>query len=299
MTLKNTQKQSKEFICREINIFTESNWKILTNMGARCKILPGGRYKFMLYKIRKMSEGITIKARYESGENIDRLELARFSNANMRGFISDGEIKGKWVVAQTTWDRTLLEYLENSLNFQAIVLLLRQCIDLVEDIVKNNFLLMYVEFDMERVWVSNFGALQFLYLPAEETRDSRRVMSFMKEIVERVNTSDDVTEMAFSEIKEKVESMPCYSSVNLREIIDSAEKNYLKMMELKDESNEESKEEEPVGTSSNFSAIFPQLYNLDTGEIMTYNPGDVIVLSDRDLLNQDITSHFRRNFKPH
>ena len=237
----------------------------------------------MIYKVRKNSEGVSIKARYESGENIDRLELTRFSNANIRGFISDSEIKGKCVVLQTTWDRTLLEYMENSLNFQAIVLLLRQCIDIVEDIVKNNFLLMYVEFDMERVWVSNFGALQFLYLPAEEARDSRRIMSFMKEIVESVNTSDDMTEMAFSEIKEKVESMPFYSSFDLREIIDSAEKDYLKMMESKEEPNEESKEEEPVGTSSNFSAVFSQLYNINTGEIMTYNPGDVIVLSDRSI----------------
>lgn len=241
----------------------------------------------MIYKMRKNAEGISIRARYESGENIDRLELARFSNANIRGFISDSEIKGKCVVLQTTWDRTLLEYLENSLNFQAIVLLLRQCIDLVEDIVKNNFLLMYVEFDLEHVWVSNFGALQFLYLPAEEVRDDRRVMSFMKEIVERVNTSDDISEMAFRDIKEKIVSMPFYSSFDLREIIDSAEKNYLKMMEPKEESNDESKseskEEEPVGTSSNISAIFSQLYNINTGEIMTYNPGDVIVLSDRSI----------------
>ena len=236
----------------------------------------------MIYKIRKNAEGISIRAKYESGENIDRLELARFSNANIRGFISDSEIKGKCVVLQTTWDRTLLEYLENSLNFQAIVLLLRQCIDLVEDIVKNNFLLMYVEFDLEHVWVSNFGAFQFLYLPAEEVRDDRRVMRFMKEIVERVNTSDDISEMAFRDIKEKI-----VSSFDLREIIDSAEKNYLKMMESKEEPKEasksESKEEEPVGTSSNISAVFSQLYNINTGEIMTYNPGDVIVLSDRSI----------------
>lgn len=237
--------------------------------------------------MRKNSEGVSIKVRYESGENIDRLELARFSNANIRGFISDSEIKGKCVVLQTTWDRTLLEYMENSLNFQAIVLLLRQCIDLVEDIVKNNFFLMYVEFDLEHVWVSNFGALQFLYLPAEEVRDDRRVMSFIMEIVERVNTSDDISEIAFRDIKEKIVSMPFYSSFDLREIIDSAEKNYLKMMESKEEPKEasksESKEEEPVGTSSNISAVFSQLYNINTGEIMTYNPGDVIVLSDRSI----------------
>lgn len=237
--------------------------------------------------MRKNSEGVSIKVRYESGENIDRLELARFSNANIRGFISDSEIKGKCVVLQTTWDRTLLEYMENSLNFQAIVLLLRQCIDLVEDIVKNNFFLMYVEFDLEHVWVSTFGALQFLYLPAEEVRDDRRVMSFIMEIVERVNTSDDISEIAFRDIKEKIVSMPFYSSFDLREIIDSAEKNYLKMMESKEEPKEasksESKEEEPVGTSSNISAVFSQLYNINTGEIMTYNPGDVIVLSDRNI----------------
>ena len=81
--------------------------------------------------------------------------------------------------------------------------------------------------------------------------------------------------------------MPFYSSFDLREIIDSAEKNYLKMMESKEEPKEasksESKEEEPVGTSSNISAVFSQLYNINTGEIMTYNPGDVIVLSDRNI----------------
>ncbi len=241
----------------------------------------------MIYKIRKNAEGISIRARYESGENIDRLELARFSNANIKGFISDTEITGKCIVAETSWGMTLSEYLENSLNFEAIILLLRQCIDIVEDIVKNNFLLIYVEFNFEHVWVSNFGALQFLYLPAEEVRDDRRVMSFMKEIVERVNTSDDISEMAFRDIKEKIVSMPFYSSFDLREIIDSAEKNYLKMMESKEEPKEasksESKEEEPVGTSSNISAVFSQLYNINTGEIMTYNPGDVIVLSDRNI----------------
>ena len=253
----------------------------------------------MLYKIRKMSEGITIKARYESGENIDRLELARFSNANIRGFISDSEIKGKWVDYQTTWDRTLSEYLENSLNFQAIILLLRQCIDIVEDIVKNNFLLMYVEFNFEHVWVSNFGALQFLYLPTEEERASRRVMSFINEILGCINPSDDMTEVVFRDIKEKIVNMPFYNSYALREIIDSAEKDYFKILEAKNDENEKENKEAPIGTSSNISVVMPKLYNLNTGELMTYNPGDVIVISDMDSLDQDITSHFRRNSKSH
>ena len=37
----------------------------------------------MMYKIRKVSEGVTIRVKYESGESIDRLELSRFSNANL------------------------------------------------------------------------------------------------------------------------------------------------------------------------------------------------------------------------
>ena len=253
----------------------------------------------MIYKIRKNAEGISIRARYESGENIDRLELARFSNANIRGFISDSEIKGKCVVLQTTWDRTLLEYLENSLNFQAIVLLLRQCIDLVEDIVKNNFLLMYVEFDLEHVWVSNFGALQFLYLPTEEERASRRVMSFINEILGCINPSDDMTEVVFRDIKENIVNMPFYNSCALREIIDSAGKDYFKVLEAKNNENEKQNKEAQIGTSSNISVVISQLYNLNTGELMTYNPGDVIVISDMDSLDQDIASHLRRNFKSH
>ncbi len=216
----------------------------------------------MLYKIRKMSEGISIKIKCESDESLDRLELARFSNANIKGFISDTEIKGKRIVAETSWGMTLSEYLENTLNFEAIILLLRQCIDIVEDIVKNNFLLMYVELNFEHVWVSNYGALQFLYLPTEE-------------ILGCINPSDDMTEVVFRDIKENIVNMPFYNSCALREIIDSAGKDYFKVLEAKNNENEKQNKEAPIGTSSNISVVISQLYNLNTRELMTYNPGDV------------------------
>ena len=59
-------------------------------------------------------------------------------------------------------------------------------------------------------------------------------------------------------------------------------------------------EEAPVGTSS----VGPYIYNLSTGEIIMYNPGDLIVLSDRDLLDRelldkDFSCHFGRNFESH
>lgn len=253
----------------------------------------------MLYKIRKMSEGISIKIKCESDESLDRLELARFSNANIKGFISDTEIKGKCIVAETSWGMTLSEYLENSLNFEAIILLLRQCIDIVENIIKNNFLLMYVELNFEHVWVSNYGALQFLYLPTEEERASRRVMSFINEILGCINPSDDMTEVVFRDIKENIVNMPFYNSCALREIIDSAGKDYFKVLEAKNNENEKQNKEAQIGTSSNISVVMPKLYNINTGELMTYNPGDVIVISDMDSLDQDITSHLRRNFKTH
>lgn len=248
----------------------------------------------MMYKIRKMSEGVSIRVKYESGESIDRLELARFSNANLNAFISDAEIRGRCVVAQTTWEVTLSEYLENSLNFQAIVWLLKQCIDLVEDIVKNNFLLMYVDFDLEHVWVSNFGALQFLYLPAEEEKQNSGFMNFFEMVIRGIKVSDSLEKEILREIIYKVERMPFFSSRQLRTIIDSAEKEYEEMLAKRQN------EEVPVGTSS----VGPYIYNLSTGEIIMYNPGDLIVFSDRDLLdrellNQDISCHFGRNFETH
>ena len=71
------------------------------------------------------------------------------------------------------------------------------------------------------------------------------------------------------------------------------------MLEAKNNENEKQNKEAPIGTSSNISVVIPQLYNLNTGELMTYNPGDVIVISDMDSLDQDIASHLRRNFKSH
>lgn len=251
----------------------------------------------MMYKIRKMSEGVSIRVKYESGESIERLELARFSNANLGAFVSDAEIRGRWVVAQTTWEVTLSEYLENNLNLQTIVLLLKQCIDLVEDIVKNNFLLMYVDFDLEHVWVSNFGALQFLYLPAEEERQNSGFMNFFEMVIRGIKVSDSLEKEILREIIYKVERMPFFSSRQLRTIIDSAEKEYEEMLAKR---QSDKAEEAPVGTSS----VGPNIYNLSTGEIIMYNPGDLIVFSDRDLLdrellNQDISCHFARNIEPH
>lgn len=77
--------------------------------------------------------------------------------------------------------------------------------------------------------------------------------------------------------------MSYYSSYNLTKMIESAEKDYLNTLEVNAYDVSTEKKEVPVGTSQNFSAVFPQLYNLSTGEIMTYNPGDVIVLSDRNI----------------
>lgn len=244
-----------------------------------------------------MSEGVSIRVKYESGESIERLELARFSNANLGAFVSDAEIRGRWVVAQTTWEVTLSEYLENNLNLQTIVLLLKQCIDLVEDIVKNNFLLMYVDFDLEHVWVSNFGALQFLYLPAEEERQNSGFMNFFEMVIRGIKVSDSLEKEILREIIYKVERMPFFSSRQLRTIIDSAEKEYEEMLAKR---QSDKAEEAPVGTSS----VGPNIYNLSTGEIIMYNPGDLIVFSDRDLLdrellNQDISCHFARNIEPH
>lgn len=251
----------------------------------------------MMYKIRKMSEGVSIRVKYESGESIDKLELARFSNANLGAFVSDAEIRGRCVVAQTTWEVTLSEYLEQSLNFQTIVLLLKQCIDLVEDIVKNNFLLMYVDFDLEHVWVSNFGALQFLYLPAEEERQNSGFMNFFEMVIRGIKVSDSLEKEILREIIYKVERMPFFSSRQLRTIIDSAERKYEEVLAKR---QNEKVEEAPVGTSS----VGPYIYNLSTGEIIMYNPGDLIVLSDRDLLDRelldkDFSCHFGRNFESH
>lgn len=208
----------------------------------------------MMYKIRKMSVGVSIKVKYESGESIDRLELARFSNANLGAFISDAEIRGRWVVAQTAWEVTLSEYLENNLNLQTIVLLLKQCIDLVEDIVKNNFLLIYVDFDLDHVWISNFGALQFLYLPAEEERQNSGFIKFFERVISGIKVSDSLGKDILREIIYKVERMLFFSSRQLRAIIDSAEKEYEEMIVTKQN------EEAPVGTSS----VGPYIYNLST-----------------------------------
>ena len=180
----------------------------------------------------------------------------------------------------------------DNLNLQTIVLLLKQCIDIVEDIVKNNFLLMYVDFDLEHVWGSNFGALQFLYLPAEEERQNSGFINFFERVISGIKVSDSLGKDILREIIYKVERMPFFSSRQLRAIIDSAEKEY----EVATKQNEEA----PVGTSS----VGPYIYNLSTGEIIMYNPGDLIVLSDRDLLDRelldkDISCHFGRNFESH
>ena len=93
--------------------------------------------------------------------------------------------------------------------------------------------------------------------------------------------------------------MAFYSSHDLLKMIDSAEKDYFNFLEAKNDENEKQNKEAPIGTSSNNSVVISQLYNLNTGELMTYNPGDVIVISDMDSLDQDIASHLRRNFKSH
>ena len=140
----------------------------------------------------------------------------------------------------------------NNLNLQTIVLLLKQCIDIVEDIVKNNFLLMYVDFDLDHVWGSNFGALQFLYLPAEEERQNSGFMNFFERVISGIKVSDSLGKDILREIIYKVERMPFFSSRQLRAIIDSAEKEY----EVATKQNEEA----PVGTS----AVGPYIYNLST-----------------------------------
>ena len=233
--------------------------------------------------MRKNAEGVYIKVKCESGENIDRLELSRFTNANLNSFMTNVEVNGKSVIASTTFDTTLSEYIKNELDFQCILLLLKQCIEVVEEIVKNNFLLMYVDFNMEHIFVSSVGSLQFLYLVIEEDRYNSGVMLFIQKLLKEIKPSDNLTGELLKNIKNKVGKMSYYSSYNLTKMIESAEKDYLNMLEVNAYDVSTEKKEEPVGTSSNISAVFSQLYNINTGEIMTYNPGDVIVLSDRSI----------------
>lgn len=233
----------------------------------------------MIYKIRKNAEGISIRARYESGENIDRLELSRFTNANLNSFMTNVEVNGKSVIASTTFDTTLSEYIKNELDFQCILLLLKQCIEVVEEIVKNNFLLMYVDFNMEHIFVSSVGSLQFLYLVIEEDRYNSGVMLFIQKLLKEIKPSDNLTGELLKNIKNKVGKMSYYSSYNLTKMIESAEKDYLNMLEVNAYDVSTEKKEVPVGTSY----VYPNIYNLNTGEIIKYNPGDVIVLSDRNI----------------
>lgn len=233
----------------------------------------------MIYKIRKNAEGISIRAKYESGENIDRLELSRFTNANLNSFMTNVEVNGKSVIASTTFDTTLSEYIKNELDFQCILLLLKQCIEVVEEIVKNNFLLMYVDFNMEHIFVSSVGSLQFLYLVIEEDRYNSGVMLFIQKLLKEIKPSDNLTGELLKNIKNKVGKMSYYSSYNLTKMIESAEKDYLNMLEVNAYDVSTEKKEVPVGTSY----VYPNIYNLNTGEIIKYNPGDVIVLSDRNI----------------
>lgn len=233
----------------------------------------------MMYKIRKVSEGVTIRVKYESGESIDMLELSRFSNANLKSFMTDVEVNGKSVIASTTFDTTLSEYIKNELDFQCILLLLKQCIEVVEEIVKNNFLLMYVDFNMEHIFVSSVGFLQFLYLVTEEDRYNSGVMLFIQKLLKEIKPSDNLTGELLKNIKNKVGKMSYYSSYNLTKMIESAEKDYLNMLEVNAYDVSTEKKEVPVGPSY----VYPNIYNLNTGEIIKYNPGDVIVLSDRNI----------------
>lgn len=233
----------------------------------------------MMYKIRKVSEGVTIRVKYESGESIDMLELSRFSNANLKSFMTDVEVNGKSVIASTTFDTTLSEYIKNELDFQCILLLLKQCIEVVEEIVKNNFLLMYVDFNMEHIFVSSVGSLQFLYLVTEEDRYNSGVMLFIQKLLKEIKPSDNLTGELLKIIKNKVGKMSYYSSYNLTKMIESAEKDYLNMLEVNAYDVSTEKKEVPVGPSY----VYPNIYNLNTGEIIKYNPGDVIVLSDRNI----------------
>lgn len=233
----------------------------------------------MIYKMRKNAEGVYIKVKCESGENIDRLELSRFTNANLNFFMTNVEVNGKSVIASTTFDTTLSEYIKNELDFQCILLLLKQCIKVVEEIVKNNFLLMYVDFNMEHIFVSSVGSLQFLYLVIEEDRYNSGVMLFIQKLLKEIKPSDNLTGELLKNIKNKVGKMSYYSSYNLTKMIESAEKDYLNMLEVNAYDVSTEKKEVPVGTSY----VYPNIYNLNTGEIIKYNPGDVIVLSDRNI----------------
>lgn len=233
----------------------------------------------MIYKMRKNAEGVYIKVKCESGENIDRLELSRFTNANLNSFMTNVEVNGKSVIASTTFDTTLSEYIKNELDFQCILLLLKQCIEVVEEIVKNNFLLMYVDFNMEHIFVSSVGSLQFLYLVIEEDRYNSGVMLFIQKLLKEIKPSDNLTGELLKNIKNKVGKMSYYSSYNLTKMIESAEKDYLNMLEVNAYDVSTEKKEVPVGTSY----VYPNIYNLNTGEIIKYNPGDVIVLSDRSI----------------
>lgn len=233
----------------------------------------------MIYKMRKNSEGVYIKVKCESGENIDRLELSRFTNANLNSFMTDVEVNGKSVIASTTFDTTLSEYIKNELDFQCILLLLKQCIEVVEEIVKNNFLLMYVDFNMEHIFVSSVGSLQFLYSVTEEDRYNSGVMLFIQKLLKEIKPSNNLTGELLKNIKNKVGKMSYYSSYNLTKMIESAEKDYLNMLEVNAHDVSTEKKEVPVGTSY----VYPNIYNLNTGEIIKYNPGDVIVLSDRNI----------------
>lgn len=233
----------------------------------------------MIYKMRKNAEGVYIKVKCESGENIDRLELSRFTNSNLNSFMTNVEVNGKSVIASTTFDTTLSEYIKNELDFQCILLLLKQCIEVVEEIVKNNFLLMYVDFNMEHIFVSSVGSLQFLYLVIEEDRYNSGVMLFIQKLLKEIKPSDNLTGELLKNIKNKVGKMSYYSSYNLTKMIESAEKDYLNMLEVNAYDVSTEKKEVPVGTSY----VYPNIYNLNTGEIIKYNPGDVIVLSDRNI----------------
>ena len=132
----------------------------------------------MIYKMRGRGEKRELRIRQERNDDVDMTELSRFCNMELDYSLFNYENSGKDLIFQLSERVELSSYLLKERNLEDILNIMRQCILFFKSILIKGFFLPFSVLDMDKIWVSEDGNVNFIYIPTDEMRVEKTLIDF-------------------------------------------------------------------------------------------------------------------------
>ncbi|MGE9895720.1 hypothetical protein ACQQ97_02280 [Anaerovoracaceae bacterium SGI.195] len=247
----------------------------------------------MIYKLRGKGENREVRIRIQRDKDVDITEFSRFCNLEPNHSVFTCENSGRDFVFKIGDRISLSSYLEEERTLEEVLSLLEQCTGFFNFILINGFFLPFVMYDMDRIWISTYGEVSFMYLPTDGMDEGKNLIDFFVELLSKVRASDDSCKNGIEKIIENLMHLSYYDENRIRRIVDTCRDRYLEsvydiggqirkgstneLYKLKQEFNRNMSGNHRDSGSGNY------IHNVTTGEILDINPKDVLEINAQNI----------------